>query len=377
MSPNSHYKNEVGVEQKEAHCHDGLISIVVPCFNESKVINLFYAELKQVLQTLKDLEYEIIFVDDGSTDDTLAQLNETAEKDSCVRVCSLSRNFGHQIALTAGLDTAIGDAVIMMDADLQHPPALIPQMINKWREGYDIVSAVRNSTDGVSSFKKLTSRGFYFLLNLLSETPIPPGAADFNLLSCRVCRALRNMPERHRFLRGMTSWLGFKRAFLPYSAARRAAGESKYTVFKMLTLALDAIFSFSAAPLRIATKVGLTVTLLGFAYLMWILGRYFFTGDTVAGWASLIGVTLILGGFNLIFIGLIGQYLSRVFEEVKGRPMYIFKQEPPRFVQSQHREALGEQSPRTKVFLNRQTDLLGKTSPSVMKEERIVKTPPG
>jgi len=330
-------KNEGKVENKELRYHRGLISAVIPCFNESKVIDMFYPELKRVLQTLKDLEYEIIFVDDGSTDDTLAQLNRIAQNDLCVRVCSLSRNFGHQIAITAGLDSAKGDAVITMDADLQHPPELIPQMINKWKEGYDIVSGLRNSTEGVSCFKKMTSNGFYFILNLLSETRIPPGAADFNLLSRRAYMALRSMPERHRFLRGMTSWVGFNRAFLPYSEPKRAAGESKYTVLKMITLALDGISSFSAAPLRIATKLGLAITLFGMLFLLYMLGRYLW-GDTVRGWPSLIGVTLILGGFNLVSIGLVGQYLARVFEEVKGRPMYIFKQEPTRFVQSQSRK---------------------------------------
>lgn len=343
MSSPDKFKNEIEQEKKESYHRDGLISVIIPCFNESKVIHLFYAELKQVLQTLKDLEYEIIFVDDGSTDDTLVKLNQIGRKDSCVRVCSLSRNFGHEIAMTAGLDAATGKAAIMMDADLQHPPELIPQMINKWKDGYDIVSPVRDNTKGASYFKRITARGFYYILNLLSETRIPPGASDFNLFSRRAYMALRNMPERHRFLRCMASWVGFDRTFLPYSAAERAAGKSKYTVTKLITLALDGIFSFSATPLRIATQLGLIITFFGFVYLMWILGRYFLLGDTVQGWASLIGVTLILGGFNLISIGLVGQYLSRVFEEVKGRPIYVFKQEPTRFAHSQTQEEQKEQ----------------------------------
>jgi dolichol-phosphate mannosyltransferase len=228
----------------------------------------------------------------------------------------------------------MGEAVITMDADLQHPPELIPQMIDKWRSGYDIVSCVRNSTKSASFLKNATSRGFYRILNLLSETPIPSGAADFNLLSRRAYLVLRSMPERHRFLRGMTSWIGFNRAFLPYNEVKRPAGESKYTVLKMVNLAMDAIFSFSAAPLRIATRLGLLVTFLGFTYLVYIVCRYLFLGDTVQGWASMISTILILGGFNLVFIGLIGQYLSRIFEEVKGRPIYIFKQEPGAFARS-------------------------------------------
>ena len=343
MLSDDHHKNGTETEKKKPCCARGLISVVIPCFNESTVIQLFYPELKRVFQTLEDFQHEIIFVDDGSTDDTLVQLNRMAQQDSCVRVCSFSRNFGHQIAITAGLDAATGEAAITMDADLQHPPELIPQMINKWKEGYDIVTAVRDSTDGLSCFKRITSKGYYFILNFLSEIRIPQGAADFNLFSRPAYMALRAMPERHRFLRGMTSWVGFKRDFLSYSEPKRAAGESKYTVLKMITLALDGIFSFSAAPLRIATKLGLLITFCGLSFLIYILGRYL-SGDTVRGWASLIGVTLILGGVNLMSIGLLGQYLSRVFEEVKGRPIYIFKQEPTRFVQSQPRECPKEQS---------------------------------
>jgi dolichol-phosphate mannosyltransferase len=327
-------KNDTEVEQKESNHLGALISVVVPCFNESAVIDLFYRELKRVLQTLDNLEHEIIFIDDGSIDDTLIRLNQIGREDPCVCVGSFSRNFGHQIALTAGLDAAMGEAVIIMDADLQHPPELIPQMIDKWRSGYDIVSCVRNSSKNTSFLKNAISRGFYRILNLLSETPIPSGVADFNLLSRRAYLVLQSMPERHRFLRGMTSWIGFNRAFLPYSEAKRTAGESKYTMLKMVTLAMDAIFSFSAAPLRVATRLGLLVTFLGFIYLVYIICRYLFLGDTVQGWASMISTILILGGFNLVFVGLVGQYLSRIFEEVKGRPIYIFKQEPICFAKS-------------------------------------------
>lgn len=338
MSSAESIENRAQIASKGPAYRENLISVVVPCYNESKVIHVFYQALKPVLQALEGFQHEIIFIDDGSADDTLVQLNQIAERDSCVRVGSFSRNFGHQTALTAGMDAAEGKALITMDADLQHPPGLIPEMINKWKEGYDIVSAVRDSTEGVSYFKRMTSRGFYYILNVLSETSIPQGVADFNVFSRRAYMVLRNMPERHRFLRGMTSWIGFDRAFVRYSAAKRAAGESKYTVFKMVTLALDAIFSFSAAPLRIATRIGLMITFLGFVYLAWILERYFVSGDTVPGWASLIAVTLILGGGNLLFVGTLGQYLSRVFEEVKGRPLYVLKQEPSLRRDSQTRE---------------------------------------
>jgi len=202
-------------------------------------------------------------------------------------VASFSRNFGHQIALTAGLDFAAGDAVIMMDSDLQHPPALIPELIRRWREGHDIVSAVRDDTEGVSIFKKASSRAFYWLINALSAVPIPEGAAA------------------------------------------RAAGESKHTLFKMVGLALDAIVPFSTVPIRLATRVGFLITALGFVYLAWNLIRAFLIGQMAPGWVSLIAVTMILGGAQLIFIGLIGQYAARMFAELKGRLMYILKQEPP------------------------------------------------
>lgn len=305
-----------------------LLSVVAPCYDESEVIGLFYRALRPVLESLEHLDFEIVLVDDGSGDDTLDQLNRLAERDPALRVCSLSRNFGHQIALTAGLDAAVGDAVIMMDSDLQHPPSLIPELVRRWREGYDVVSAVRLRTEGESWFKGLTSRGFYGMLNALSGTKVPPGSADFCLISRRVCNSLREMPERHRFLRGLVSWVGFRRALIPYESPRRAAGRTKYSVVKMVTLALDAVFSFSAEPLRLALRAGLAVTFLGFAYLAWSLVRGYLIDGLVPGYSSLIGLTMILGGCQLAFIGLIGQYLARVFEEVKGRPIYLLKQEP-------------------------------------------------
>jgi dolichol-phosphate mannosyltransferase len=305
-----------------------LISIVSPCYNEAEVIGLFYDELRRVIDGLPEYDFELILVDDGSADRTLEALNRIAQRDGRVRVASFSRNFGHQIALTAGLDFAAGDAVIMMDSDLQHPPSLIPEMIRRWREGHDIVSAVREDTEGVSILKKASAHSFYWLINALSAVHIPQGAADFCLVSHRVAREIRGMRERHRFLRGMIAWSGFSRAFIPYHAAARAAGESKYTMVRMVGLALDAIISFSTVPIRLATRVGLLITGLGFVYIAWNLINAYVTGRWAPGWGSLIAVTMMMGGAQLIFIGLIGQYLARVFEELKGRPMYILKQEP-------------------------------------------------
>ena len=304
------------------------LSVVVPCYNESEVIERFYREVRPVLEGLAPLNFELIFVDDGSEDGTLDQLNRIAEKDPAVRVSSLSRNFGHQIALTAGLDAAAGDAVVMMDADLQHPPSLIREFVRHWREGCDIVLGIREKTEGASWFKNATSRGFYALLNRLSSTKVPQGAADFCLLSRRVVRSLRSMPERHRFLRGLISWAGFRRTSVQNQSPRRAAGRTKYSPVKMVSLALDAVFSFSAEPLRLALRTGFAVTLLGFAYLAWTLIKGYLLHALVPGYSSLIGVTIVLGGCQLVFIGLIGEYLARVFEEVKGRPIYLLKQEP-------------------------------------------------
>jgi len=305
-----------------------LLSVVTPCYNESEVVHLFYNAVKPVLDNLSELDYEIIFVDDGSTDDTLMRLNEIASRDKTVRVCSLSRNFGHQIALTAGMDFTRGDAIVLMDSDLQHPPGTIPELVEKWREGYDVVSAVRENSQGASWLKDFTSNGFYFVFNLLSPTHVPKGAADFCLLSRRVCDTLNNMPERHRLLRGLVSWTGFKRALVPYVCAERVAGQSKYSLAKMVGLALDAVFSFSAQPLKLAFRLGLLMAVLGFSYLFWTVLAGLINGSLVPGYASLIGVTVTLGGFQLAFIGLIGEYLARVFEEVKGRPTYLVKQFP-------------------------------------------------
>ena len=307
-----------------------LLCVVCPCYNEEQGIGLFYRELKSVLASIRDLDHRVVFIDDGSTDSSLQQLNTLARNDNCVQVYSLSRNFGHQIALSAGLDVARGDAVLMMDSDLQHPPSLIPGMVELWSEGYDVVSAARKSTADASLGKRLTSHMFYRLLNMLSGTPIVPGVADFCLLSRRAHVALRNMPERHRFLRGMISWMGFKRSFVPYQAPSRAAGHSKYTLRRMLSLAFDAIFSFSVVPIKLAAHIGLSIAAAGIVYLSYVVARYIIAGDTVQGWPFLIGVILILGGLQLAFTSLIGAYLARVFEEVKGRPLYFFKQMPRR-----------------------------------------------
>jgi dolichol-phosphate mannosyltransferase len=227
------------------------------------------------------------------------------------------------------VDVARGDAILMMDSDLQHPPSLIPELVRRWQSGFDVVSAVRNTTSGASVVKRGTAAAFYWLINRVSDVEIVPGAADFCLLSRRAHEALIAMPERHRFLRGMVSWIGFSRARVPFDAPERPAGTSKYTLLKMMGLAIDALLSFSAAPMRIASRVGLLLVLPGIGFLVYVVYRYFI-GQTVPGWGSTVSVLLILGGTQLVFIGLIGEYLSRIFEETKQRPLYVFKQRPAR-----------------------------------------------
>jgi polyisoprenyl-phosphate glycosyltransferase len=304
------------------------LTIVAPCYNEAGGIEAFYRQVRETLDGIPRLTGRLVFVDDGSTDGTLEKLNAIAARDASVEVYSLSRNFGHQVALSAGLDVARGDAILMMDSDLQHPPSLIPELVRRWQSGFDVVSAVRNTTSGAGLLKRATASAFYWLINRLSDVEIVPGAADFCLLSRRAHEALLAMPERHRFLRGMVSWIGFPRALVPFDAPQRAAGTSKYTLFKMMAFALDALLSFSAAPMRVASRMGMLLVLPGLAYLVYVVYRYM-AGGTVPGWGSTLSVLLIIGGTQLVFIGLIGEYLSRIFEETKHRPLYVLKQRPP------------------------------------------------
>jgi glycosyltransferase involved in cell wall biosynthesis len=307
----------------------GRLCVISPCFNEAAGVRSFHAALLRALAPLEDLDPRIVYVDDGSTDGTLDVLNDLAAADGRVHVYSLSRNFGHQVALTAGCDVAEGDAFVLLDSDLQHPPELIPPMVAKWREGADVVSAVRRRTRGASAFKRLTSGAFYGLLNSVSETHIEPGAADFVLLSRRAHSALLRMPERHRFLRGMVSWIGFRRAFVEYVAPPRASGESSYTLRRMVRLASDALFSFSTAPVRLATRLGLAVVASGLLYLLYVFyALVAHPEQIVPGWTSLVIVVLILSGVQILLIGLVGEYIARIFEEAKQRPLYFFKQRP-------------------------------------------------
>jgi dolichol-phosphate mannosyltransferase len=298
-----------------------LLSVVAPVYNEEATIDEFYG---RVCAALDGLEFELVLVDDGSSDDSPAMLERLSDNDPRVRVVYLSRNFGHQTALTAGLDHARGDAVVMLDADLQDPPELIPKMLDHWRTGCDVVYAVREQREGESRFKLATARWFYRLFDKLAQVELQHNSGDFRLLDRRALDALLSMRERNRFLRGMTVWVGYTQAAVPYRRDPRYAGETKYTLGRMLRFSLDAISSFSHRPLQLATLLGFVISTLAFiavpvVVVLRVLGSY------LPGFSSITIAVLLLGGIQLIAIGIIGEYVGRIYDEVKGRPLYLVR----------------------------------------------------
>lgn len=298
------------------------LSVVVPARNEAGALPELIDRLADGL-TPMDLDWEVVIVDDGSTDETWPLLKSSAGSDPRLRGIRLSRNFGHQVALTAGLGAAEGDAVITMDGDLQHPPELIPAMIAKASEGFEVVYAIRTRNDSEGWLKVIPARAFYWMLNRLSSLDLPDGGADFRYMSRPVVDALLQMPERHRFLRGMSRWVGYSQAFIEYDRSARSAGRSKYTFGRMARFAFDAIINFSALPLRIASLLGLFLSFLGGVYFVYALAARALTESTVPGWTSVIGVVLLLGGVQLACLGIMGQYVGRMYDEVKGRPLFL------------------------------------------------------
>ena len=300
-----------------------LISIVVPCYNEEEVISVTIDRLLSVSSGFENCRTEIICVDDGSQDRTLQILEGLAEKHDAVRVLSFARNFGHQIAVTAGIDAAVGDAVVLIDADLQDPPEVIPEMIAKWREGFDVVYGTRSEREGESAFKLSTARAFYRVLNGLSEVPIPLDTGDFRLMSRPVVDTLKNMPERDRFVRGMVSWVGFEQTAIEYRRAKRHAGVSKYPLRKMIMFAADGIISFSTVPLRLAITLGVMFAFFAVLGIFYALFMRIFTDNFVEGWTALMIAVLLIGGVQLVCLGILGEYTGKIYREVKRRPLYI------------------------------------------------------
>jgi len=300
------------------------LSVVVPAFNEEENVEAMFERLKAALERTVD-GFEVLFVDDGSYDGTWDRISALAEEDPRVRGVRFARNFGHQAAVTAGVDAARGRAVVIIDADLQDPPEVIPEMVAKWREGWEVVYAQREEREGESFFKKATAAGFYRLLHAITSVDIPVDTGDFRLMGPRAVEAFRSLPERNRFIRGLVAWAGFPQAPVRYRRHARHAGETKYPLRKMLRFALDGITSFSFLPLRLATWTGFLVSFLAFCYIVVVIILKIL-GINWAGYTSIIRSLLFLGGVQLIMIGILGEYVGRVFDEVKRRPLYLVRE---------------------------------------------------
>ncbi|MCL4101400.1 dolichol-phosphate mannosyltransferase [Fibrobacter sp. UWH9] len=298
-----------------------LLSVIIPVFNEEEIVAKTYEVLEE---ELKNVEHELIFVNDGSKDRTREIVEGLLPSNPNNKIVNFSRNFGHQAAFSAGLDKASGDAVVIIDGDLQDPPSLIHEMLEKWREGYQVVYAQRNKRAGETIFKKFTAFAFYRLIGKLTSIEIPPDTGDFRLMDRCVVDQLKNLPERSRFLRGLVCWVGFKKIGVKYDRAERTAGTSKYPLKKMLRLAFDGITGFSSAPLKLSFYAGMFATIVGLGLFVWsIIEKIFYPTTTVPGWASLMTAIVFFGGVQLISIGIMGEYIGRIYDEVKQRPLYI------------------------------------------------------
>jgi len=301
-----------------------MISVIIPSYNESGNIARLASSVERELRG--ESEYELVFIDDGSTDTTLEEIKSVARENEAVRFISLSRNYGHQRALKAGLDYASGDCVISMDADMQHPPELIPQLIEKWREGYDVVYTIRRDVENVGVLKRATSSAFYRVINCLSDVAIPLGAADFRLLGRNVVDEIKGFRENWVFLRGLVSWLGFRQVGVEYVPNRRYSGETKYSTVKMMAFAVQGITSFSILPLRMAMFAGIAISSVSFVYALYALYVKLFTAVAIRGWTSILISVLFLGGIQLVCLGVIGEYLGKLFIEAKRRPNYVIRE---------------------------------------------------
>ena len=304
---------------------DVICSVVIPAYNEEEVISETYKRLKDVMDSSGET-YELIFVNDGSRDKTLQILREFAKTDKNVKVIDFARNFGHQLAITAGMDYSVGKAVVVIDADLQDPPEVILEMLAKWKEGYEVVYGKRLKREGDSFFKKFTAKVFYRTLNRLTDIEIPVDTGDFRLIDRKVCDALKKVNERNRYMRGIVSWLGFKSTPVEFVRNDRFAGVTKYPLKKMLKFASDAIMSFSYKPLKIATFAGGILSVAAFIYLIVVICLKLFTSQVVDGWASIVAINLFFNGIILLILGIIGSYIGRIYDEAKGRPLYLVRE---------------------------------------------------
>lgn len=302
------------------------ISILIPAYNEEQVLEKLLTRLANLANSVKGYDFEFLFVNDGSKDKTLEIIKEYAEKDPRISYVNLSRNFGKEIGMIAGLDHVRGDATVIIDADLQDPPELIPQMIKHWEEGYDDVYAKRKSRDGETALKKFTSKMYYATLQKLTNIPIQKDTGDFRLLDRRVVEALKEFRESQRNTKAMFSWVGFHKKQILYDRDPRAAGETHWNYFKLIELAIDGITSFTTAPLRISTFIGVFVSVVAFIYLLVIIFQTIFFGNDLAGYPSTLAVILFLGGVQLLSIGIIGEYVGRIFNETKQRPLYLIEE---------------------------------------------------
>ena len=299
------------------------ITILIPCYNEENNLAILLQRLKNVMDGIKGYSFSILLVDDGSTDNTLIKMRELHNKDTSISYISLSRNFGKENAMLAGLDYAEGDAVIIMDADLQDPPELIPQMLSEWENGYDDVYARRRSRAGETLFKKVTAHWYYLVLRKFADIDIPADVGDFRLLDRQAVEALCSLREKQRYTKGLFSWIGYNKKELLFDREPRASGKSKMDFFKLLGLAIDGITSFSVAPLRLASILGLLISSIAFVYLLFVVGKTLLFGDPVAGYPSMISIILFMGGIQLVVLGIIGEYIGRIFYESKRRPDYL------------------------------------------------------
>ena len=313
--------NELGYE----HTNKKIISILVPCYNEEVVLNQFYQRLSQVITNIPRYDFQFMFINDGSKDQTLDIMRELHEKDSRVSYVNLSRNFVKEIAMIAGIDYLTGDAAIIMDADLRDPPELIPEMVSWWEKGYQDVSAKRRSRAGESFFKKWSSHAFYTILQKMSSVPMQRDVGDFRLLDKQCLNALRLMRESQRYTKGLFSWIGFEKIEVLFDRDARAAGKTKWNYWKLLNLAIEGITSFTIAPLRSSAFVGCILAFIALLYMLFIVLRTLICGEDVPGYPSLVSIILFIGGIQLFFLGIIGEYLGRVFNESKFRPLYLVK----------------------------------------------------